>query len=117
MDGGASAKRARVSDEVTTPAKARRPTAASSEAQAAAPLTEAPKQLASLCEYVDTLPKASERGGSLALMGGWSAKSQPRRAGTGMTSGTAETYYFSPAGQRFRSRVEVAKFLELHETC
>ena len=123
VDGSASAKRARVADEVTTPAPARpRSSAASSEAQAAAPLTDAPKQLASLCEYVDTLPKASERGGSLALMGGWSAKSQPRRAGTASggaadTKRGADTYFFSPAGQRFRSRVEVAKFLELHETC
>ena len=103
-------KRARVSGKFATPAP--RPPAPS-QPSAAAPLTDAPKQLASLCHYVDTLPLAHERGGSAQLMCGWSAKSQERRAG-GVYSGT-DTYFFSPAGKRFRSRVEVVKFLELHE--
>ena len=103
-------KRARVSGEFATPAP-RAP--APSQPAAAATLTDAPKQLASLCQYVDTLPLAHERGGSAQLMCGWSAKSQERRAG-GHHTGT-DTYFFSPAGKRFRSRVEVVKFLELHE--
>ena len=103
-------KRARVSGEFATPAP-RAP--APSQPAAAATLTDAPKQLASLCQYVDTLPLAHERGGSAQLMCGWSAKSQERRAG-GASTGT-DTYFFSPAGKRFRSRVEVVMFLELHE--
>ena len=85
---------------------------APSQPAAAATLTDAPEQLASLCQYVNTL-RWRTGGGSAQLMCGWSAKSQERRAG-GHHTGT-DTYFFSPAGKRFRSRVEVVKFLELHE--
>jgi len=46
-----------------------------------------------------------------ALLDGWVARSEVRKAGS--TAGTVDTYFFNPEGKKFRSRVDVARFLGL----
>ncbi|KAL3143605.1 hypothetical protein ABBQ38_002402 [Trebouxia sp. C0009 RCD-2024] len=55
-----------------------------------------------LREYVQ------EQGGELAP--GWRVEVKTRNSGT--SAGTSDAYYFSPAGQRFRSRQEIVRHLE-----
>ncbi|KAA6421980.1 MAG: methyl- -binding domain 2, partial [Trebouxia sp. A1-2] len=67
---------------------------------------ESPKAdvlLEHLREYVQ------EQGGELAP--GWHCEVKTRNSGT--SAGTSDAYYFNPAGQRFRSRQEIMRHLEL----
>ncbi|KAL0039732.1 hypothetical protein WJX77_006357 [Trebouxia sp. C0004] len=67
---------------------------------------ESPKAdvlLERLREYV------KEQGGELAP--GWHVEVKTRNSGT--SAGTSDAYYFNPAGQRFRSRQEIMRHLEL----
>lgn len=67
---------------------------------------ESPKPdvlLERLREYV------KEQGGELAP--GWHVEVKTRNSGT--SAGTSDAYYFNPAGQRFRSRQEIMRHLEL----
>ena len=45
------------------------------------------------------------------MVHGWSTKTEFRR--TGNTAGAYDAYYLSPTGKRFRSRPEVASYLQL----
>ena len=45
------------------------------------------------------------------MVDGWSTKTEFRR--TGNTAGAYDAYYISPTGKRFRSRPEVASYLQL----
>ena len=45
------------------------------------------------------------------MVDGWSTKTEFRR--TGNTAGSYDAYYLSPTGKRFRSRPEVASYLQL----
>ena len=45
------------------------------------------------------------------MVDGWSTKTEFRR--TGNTAGAYDAYYLSPTGKRFRSRPEVASYLQL----
>ena len=63
--------------------------------------------LDSLGAYLETC------GGTRSMVDGWYTKTEYRKEGA--TAGTNDSYFFSPQGKRFRSRVEVVTFLELHE--
>eukprot|EP00962_Isochrysis_galbana_P019769 scaffold5763_cov111-Isochrysis_galbana.AAC.1 len=61
--------------------------------------------IASLAEYLETC------GGTSSMVNGWYTRTEVRKGGG--TAGTFDTYFFSPAGKRFRSRAEIARFFEL----
>ena len=52
-------------------------------------------------------------GGREGLVDGWYTRTEVRQAGS--TAGSCDTYFFSPAGKRFRSRVEVARHFGLDQ--
>ena len=64
------------------------------------------EQLRRLREYIEG------RGGDADVLGGWSAEAKPRKSG--VSEGQVDVTYISAAGQRFRSRKEVAKHLRLN---
>ena len=49
--------------------------------------------------------------GTRDMVAGWSTMAEFRRDGT--TAGAYDAYFFSPTGKRFRSRPEVASYLQL----
>jgi hypothetical protein len=61
--------------------------------------------IASLAEYLESC------GGEAGMVDGWYTRTEVRKGGG--TAGTFDTYFFSPAGKRFRSRAEIARFFEL----
>jgi len=50
-------------------------------------------------------------GGAEGLVDGWYTRTEVRKGGG--TAGTFDTYFFTPAGKRFRSRAEIARFFQL----
>jgi len=52
-----------------------------------------------------------ECGGDSAMLSGWQARTETRKAGT--SAGSTDTYFFSRDGKRFRSRFEAARHLGL----
>eukprot|EP00962_Isochrysis_galbana_P038816 scaffold13842_cov115-Isochrysis_galbana.AAC.1 len=51
-------------------------------------------------------------GGAGSFISGWTCTIEPRLH-TGRANGESDSYFFSPAGKRFRSRVEVARHFSL----
>ena len=89
-------------------------------AQSAAEREASAAKLAALRTFV------AESGGAVAALDGWTARTETRRGGTSSSSTEStsarpaghrqmDTYFFSPPpdARRFRSRVEVARFLGL----